>query len=260
MVFMDKKERLAKIVKADGKCVVVPMDHGVGMGPIEGLEDVCAAVKKVVAGGADAVLVHKGIVKELPPLGKTALIIHMSVSTSIALDGNRKVGVCTVEEALSYGADGVSVHINLGCEAEGEMLKFLGEVSRDCKKFGVPLLAMMYVRGPKVKGDANEIAIAARCAYELGADIVKVNYTGDEGSFAKVCGGVKVPVVMAGGSKVTTRESLQMIKDSIDAGGKGVACGRNVFAHKDAEGMVRAICRLVHEGKGVEEAIREVKE
>lgn len=243
------------------KTILVPMDHGVSMGPIKGIENIAETINKVAEGGADAVVLHKGIVKAgYRGYGKDiGLIIHMSASTSIAEDPNAKVPVCTVEEAVRKGADGVSVHINIGAHTEQEMLAHLSKAAEKCDHWGMPLLAMMYARGKDVKNPAEHVPLIARVAFELGADIIKVPYTGDRKSFEKVVNGVGVPVVIAGGEKVSTEESLQMIKDSIDAGGAGVACGRNVFQSDNPTAMVRAIAAIVHEGATVKEAMEEIK-
>ena len=83
-------------------------------------------VKNVVKGGADAVLVHKGIAKHVDT-HNTGLIIHVSASTKLGSKPNLKVGVCTLEEAVRLGADAVSAHINIGSEEEDRMLEFLGQ-------------------------------------------------------------------------------------------------------------------------------------
>jgi len=59
-------------------------------------------------------------------------------------DPNHKVLVNTVQQALKMGADGVSVHINIGADDEAKMLGDLGAVAVECMEWGVPLLAMMY--------------------------------------------------------------------------------------------------------------------
>ncbi len=115
-----------------------------------------------------------------------------------------------MEEALKIGADAVSIHVNVGAEDESRMLSTLGEISRHCQEWGMPLLAMMYPRGRKIKDEysAESIAHAARVGAELGADIVKTNYSGDPDSFASVVDSCPVPVVIAGGPKVETELDL----------------------------------------------------
>lgn len=257
-----KQIRLERIMNRDtGRTVIVPMDHGVTAGPIPGLEDMRQTVHKVVEGGANAILMHKGMVQAGHRRGgrDIGLIVHLSAGTTLSPDPNTKVPVCTVEEAIQLGADAVSIHVNLGAPADAEMLRHFGEVSRACVRWGMPLLAMVYTRGPKIESefDARYVKHAARLGAELGADIVKVNYTGSPESFAQVVAGCPVPVVIAGGEKVETDEELfRMVGGALEAGSAGVSIGRNAFQHADPEGVMRAISMMVHEGTSHQDAKR----
>ena len=101
---------------------------------------------------------------------------------------------------------------------------------------------------------------AARVGNEMGADLVKVSYTGSVETFKEVVLGCAVPVVIAGGPKMNSdREILEMVKGSIDAGGAGISIGRNVFQHRDPKRMVMAMSAIVHENSDVEEALKILK-
>jgi fructose-bisphosphate aldolase/2-amino-3,7-dideoxy-D-threo-hept-6-ulosonate synthase len=260
-----KKVRLERIFdRKTGRTIIVPMDHGVSMGPIRGLLNMPKIVDKVAEGGANAVLLHKGIVKSgHRGYGRdVGLILHLSASTSLGPDPNNKVLVTTVEEAIKLGADAVSVHINVGAENEADMLELLGWVAKECAEWGMPLLAMMYPRGKKIASehDVEVVKLAARAGAELGADIIKTNYPGDPDSFREVIKGCPVPVVIAGGPKMsTTREVLQMVKDAVEVGGAGTSIGRNVFQAEDPTKMVRAFSRIVHDDASVDEAMKELR-
>jgi predicted phospho-2-dehydro-3-deoxyheptonate aldolase len=252
-----KKRRLKRIF-LNGKTVIIPMDHGVTSGPIKGLTNMQDIVDKLVLGGANGIVVHKGIAKTIDTKG-LGLIIHLSASTKYSLNPNRKVIVCSIEEAIRLGADAISVHINVGDEKEPEMLESLGKIADECDRFGMPLLAMMYPRGAKVSNehDFEAVAHAARLGAELGADIIKTNYTGSVETFKKVVESCPVPVVVAGGPKAeTTREVLQMVYDSLKAGGAGVSIGRNVFQHENPSAMTKALVAIVHKGASVDEALK----
>ena len=256
-----KQIRLERIMNRDtGRTVIVPMDHGVTVGPIAGLIDMKTTVNAVATGGANAIVIHKGLVTSgHRRRGKdVGLIIHLSASTTLSPYPNAKTLVCTVEEALQLGTDAVSIHVNVGDETEREMLADLGAVARSARDWGLPLLAMMYPRGEKIKDeyDPQVIRHVARLGAEMGADIVKVSYTGSVESFRQVVTGCPVPVVIAGGPKMSSdREILEMVKGAVDAGGAGVSIGRNVFQHRDPSRMVGAISLLVHENAGLEEAL-----
>jgi predicted phospho-2-dehydro-3-deoxyheptonate aldolase len=247
-----KKIRLQRILNRNtGKTIIVPLDHGVTVGPIPGLIDMADTVNKVADGGANAILMHKGLVETgHRSSGKDiGLIVHLSASTVLAPDSNAKTLVCTVEEAVRLGADAVSIHVNIGANTESDMLNKMGMVSKGCRDWGMPLLAMMYTRGAKIKNeyDVSVVKHAARVGAELGADIVKVNYTGSPETFREVVEGCPVPVVIAGGEKMETDEEiLEMVLGSINAGGAGVSIGRNVFQHDNPETIVKKISEIVH--------------
>ena len=160
------------------------------------------------------------------------------------------------------GADAVSVHINIGSGTEAEQLKKLGKVAEQCDNWGMPLIAMMYPRGKNITNpnDPELVAHVARVGAELGADVIKTNFTGDIDTFRKVVEGCPVPVVMAGGPKTSTdREFLTMVRAAMDAGGRGVAIGRNVFQHDNPTAMTRALTLIVHKGAGVDEAMEALR-
>ncbi len=253
-----KKIRIKRIINREsGKTVIVPMDHGVSMGPIYGLTDIDQTVNMIIRGGANAAVVHKGIVTATNRTGDTdiGLIIHLSASTSLNPDPNHKISVCDVTEALALGADAVSVHVNIGASQESAMLQMLGKTARDCNRWGMPLLAMMYPRGDNVKVTPETVKLAARVGAELGADLIKCPYTGDPDSFSAVVAGCPVPVVIAGGEKLNDKESLRMIEGAMKAGAGGLSIGRNAFQHPNPEQFLRVASEMVHHGMSAEEGL-----
>ncbi|MDY6792455.1 MAG: 2-amino-3,7-dideoxy-D-threo-hept-6-ulosonate synthase [Thermodesulfobacteriota bacterium] len=262
MTILGKRIRMERIMNRNsGKTVIVPMDHGISVGPIDGLKDMKQAIQNVSQGGANAIVMHKGLVEEghREEGRDIGLIIHLSASTCLSVYPNAKTLVCSVEEAVKLGADAVSIHVNLGNGDEKEMLNDFGKISYDARTWGMPLLAMIYPRGEKIKDeyDVQAIKHAARLGSEMGADIVKVSYTGSTETFHEVVAGCSVPVVIAGGPKMNSaKEILEMVKGSVIAGGAGVSIGRNVFQYKDPRVMVRAISCIVTEGGNVEDGLK----
>ncbi len=259
-----KQIRMERIINRETKnTVIVPIDHGVSMGPIKGLIDVKETVGKIADGGANAVIMHKGLVRAGHRTSgrDIGLIIHLSASTALSPDPLKKAIVTDVEEAIRIGADAVSIHVNVGSPGEYKMIQELGEVAAKCRMWGMPLIAMMYPRGEKIKSehDVEVIKIASRAGAELGADIIKTNYPGDIDEFREVTAGCPVPVVIAGGPKIDSdKDLLQTVSDSIEAGGAGVAFGRNIFQHKNTSGVIRAISKVVHKKASVQEALKEI--
>lgn len=251
-----KTRRLKRIFQKDNRTVIVPMDHGVTVGPIMGITNMQAITDKLIKGKVDAVLVHKGIAKRID-IDDAGLIVMLSGMSTLSPNVNAKVQVCSVQEALKLGADAVSVHVNVGAQDEDKMLANLGKVSEECDAFGIPLLAMMYPRGPKI---ANEhalevVAHAARIGAELGADIIKTNYTGSIDSFKQVTESCPAPVVIAGGPKCKSpQEVLQTTFDALQAGAAGLSIGRNVFQAENPTAIAKALSAIVHENATVEQA------
>ena len=242
-----------------GNAVIVPMDHGVSIGPLDGLIDMRKTVDEVSNGGATAVLMHKGLIRySYRQSGRdVGLIMHLSASTDLGPNRNSKVQITTIEEAIKYGADAVSIHINFGSEDEPSMLEQAGKISEQCTEWGMPLIIMAYPRGPEIKDpyDPEAIAHCARAASEIGADLVKVSYTGDVDTFRDVCRGALAPVLIAGGPKMgSDMEILNMVHDSMEAGGRGVSIGRNVFQNRNVRGITKAISSIVLDGFSVSEA------
>lgn len=246
-----KDIRLSRLFGHNERLLIVPMDHGVTLGPVQGLKNIQETVSQVAQAGTNGVVVHKGLVRDLRDSLKGSdchLIIHLSASTALAPDSNRKELVSSVEHALRLGATAVSVHVNLGSSYEAAMLKDLGKVAEHCELWGIPLLAMMYVRDGSKESEYNpeKIKHAARVAQEVGADIIKVNYTGNIESFKEVTESVKVPVVIAGGPKLgSIYEILKMIYDALQAGAAGISIGRNIFQADNPTLLVKIIRQIL---------------
>ncbi len=249
--------RLARI-GTEGNHLIVPMDHGLTLGAVDGLVDLEGTVDAVTRGGADAVLTQKGVAGRVHPNKNGAgYIVHLNGSTSIGPDENDKRPTGTVKEAVRAGADAVSFHINVANEHEREQIEGLAEVTAEAKEYGMPVLAMAYVRGHDANSeDPEALGHAVRLAEELGADVVKTAYSGDAGSFERVTESTSLPVVIAGGSKGTDEETLSMVRGAMDAGAAGVSMGRSVFQHERPEAITRAVGAAIHDGATPQEALR----
>ncbi len=259
---LGKQKRLSRILsKESSRSVIIPLDHGTTIGPCKGIENIQETVNDMVEGKANALVMHKGMLRNSGCCNNhqdTGLILHLSASTSLSPLTNTKAIVGTVEEGLMYGADAISIHVNLGDENEAQMLRDAGMIAEACERWGMPLMMMLYGRGPKIQNqyDPNVVAHCARLGAELGADIVKVGYTGDVESFSRVVESCCVPVVIAGGDKLDTdKDILQMAYDSIRAGGSGLSIGRNVFQSNNRIALMHALNAIVHQGLSVEEAL-----
>jgi fructose-bisphosphate aldolase/2-amino-3,7-dideoxy-D-threo-hept-6-ulosonate synthase len=261
-----KNLRLGRIFRSDGNSLVVPMDHGMGDGPIKGIEKPEETLTKVIGGGADAVLTTFGVAAKFHDLlkRKVGLILRLdSGDTSSWKDPTTRKEwnrPYSVEDAVRMGADGVVVMGYIGTPSEGETLKNLALTAGECFQWGMPLLAEMLV----FKSDqtpnpyaADAIALASRVGAEYGADFIKTYYSGDPSSFRRVAETCPVPVVVAGGEKMKTpQDVLRVTRGIMDGGGRGIAFGRNVWQHENPESMVRALAKIIHEDFSLEEAMK----
>lgn len=231
-----------------GQWVMVPLDHGISMGPVAGLEDPRRALLAAADGGATCVTLHKGLVPLAADVaGRLGILLHLSASSDSAPDPQDKRLVATVEEALRLGCDGVSIHVNVGSLTEGRQLEEAGRVATACAEWGVPLVTMAYPRGPKVGNphDPALLAHAARLAAELGADAVKIPYSGSTETFRDVVQGCPVPILVAGGPRKGDFQAfLADLKGARAAGAKGASVGRNVFQHPDPKTAVAAVAAV----------------
>ncbi|WP_435335345.1 2-amino-3,7-dideoxy-D-threo-hept-6-ulosonate synthase [Haloarchaeobius sp. TZWWS8] len=241
----------------DGKYVIVPMDHGITLGAVQGLKDIESTIDAVTRGGADAVLTQKGIAPRVHEHknGK-GYIVHLNASTTIGPDTNDKRLTGTVKDALRVGADAVSFHINVGSNHEPDQMVELAELTSEAADYGLPVLAMAYARGPDVDSeDPEALGHAVRLAEEVGADIVKTGYSGDGRSFRHVTESTRLPVVIAGGSRGTDRQTLEMVRGAMDGGAAGVSMGRSIFQHEEPESIARAVAAIVHDDASVDAAL-----
>ncbi|OYR59803.1 fructose-bisphosphate aldolase, partial [Halorubrum ezzemoulense] len=241
-------------ISTNDRYLIVPMDHGITMGAVEGLVDIESTIDGVTSGGADAVLTQRGIAERVHPNKNDAgYIVHLNGSTTIGPDESDKRVTGTAADAVRAGADAVSFHINVGSEYEPNQIEDLAELTADAERLGLPVLAMAYARGPGVdESDPEALGHAVRLAEELGADVVKTGYSGDGDSFARVTESTRLPVVIAGGSKGTDRETVEMVRGAMDGAAAGVSMGRSIFQHDDPEGIARAVSAVVHDDAGVD--------
>jgi DhnA family fructose-bisphosphate aldolase class Ia len=233
---------------AERRLFSVPLDHALSMGPIDGLEELAPLARDLQAGGADLLIVTKGAVRELAPvLAPTTLLgIHVSASTSLGPSSDHKRLVGTAAEAVSLGADLLSVQVNFGAADEGDMLTDLGVAADQCRQLGLPLLCMAYVKKAQ-GGTPDELRHAARAAADLGADIVKTSYPGSAAEFQKLCRTTPVPVLIGGGVRLDDETAfLRVVEESIRSGAAGICIGRNLFQRRPVAPLARRIATLLH--------------
>lgn len=239
--------------KGNQRIFIVPMDHPITDGPITVGAKLDQLVGELAHAGADAVVLHKGNLRRISCHWFTdiSLIVHLSASTVRAPDPDAKYLVATAEECLRIGADAVSVHVNLGSPDEARQIADFAAVSEACDRWNLPLLAMVYPRGPGIDNprDPALVAHAATLAAELGADVVKTPYAGSVPEMRDVIRACPIPLIVAGGPRQDDIERLlSFVNESMRAGAAGVAIGRSVFQAPKPGVVARQIAARVHDG------------
>jgi len=246
------ENRLSKIFRPDtGKTVMLAVDHGYFQGPTSGLEDIESTIKPL-APLADCLFVTRGIIRNCVDSKLDASIcLRVSGGPSVLQELSNEDIVVSIEETIRLNASGIGMSIFVGAENEDRTISNLGRLINEAEKYGVPVLAITAV-GREMARDARYLGLACRIAAEIGARIVKTYYC-DE--FHKVVESCPVPIVMAGGKKISEKEALIMTENAIKEGASGVDMGRNIFQSEKPVSMMNAISSIVHNGATAEEAL-----
>ena len=241
-----KEIRIQRISK-NGKFLSVPLDHGLTNGELYNLSNFQALSSSVISNGATAIIVHKGMVRNIPFLQNTGLIIHLSASTELYNEVNKTI-VCSVPEAIAFGADAVSVHVNIGNDFEQNMIKSFSLIAEQCERFSIPLLAMMYVRNNKNEDIQNKktLSHAVRIATELGADIIKIPFVDNIDSLSTIINNTSLPIIFAGGKRCDKdSQVLEKAKLAMEIGAAGISFGRNIFESPDPSKTLIELRKIV---------------
>ncbi len=272
-----KRLRLKRIFAEDGRAVVVAADHGLMLGPIRGVVNLRETLARVVQGRPDAILLTPGQASSLIDLfhGKDAPALLVRADWTNAFRDKtytlparviRDVGTVRVDDALALGASGIVVYLFMGLgdeDEEARNIEMISMFSRECGKRGMPLIVEPLPMGERVTkaNYVDLVNLSVKMAAELGADALKVPYTGDPYTFertVKAAGGI--PVLALGGySGVTIRDSLEVVEEVMQAGGSGIVYGRNIVQAQDPGEMVRLVRAIVHEGRSVLEVVGAAK-
>lgn len=257
---LGKTKRLDSIFRRNKRTFMVPVDDLLIGGPRYQFRDYKTKLHMLANADIDAVLGFPGVFRQFySELKGKAWIINLTTSTILSEHTNKLFSL-DLESALYYGCDAVAVHVNMTSKFEGNMIRNLGMISGMCNHYGIPLLAITYVRGEQngeddnydeLKEKENEkyvqlVSHAVRMAVELGADIIKTNYTGSSDGFSEVinaAGGI--PIVVAGGKKLNDEKAFQQAKDAMYAGASGICFGRNLFYRDDIPDFISKVRSVI---------------
>ena len=234
-------------------------------GVMPGLDHIDNLIEKIVIGRPDALTMHKGLAEYCfhKHAGKVPLVVKCTTFSPV--HPKQDVQVCTVDEAVSLGADAISVGAILLGDHQQSQLETLSKLSGEAHQKGMPVLAHIYPRGiadPKEWVKPQNLKYAVRAGAELGVNLVKTMYSGDVDSFASVVQATPAKVAVAGGDAGlhSVSECLQLARDVIDAGGVGITFGRCIFQYEKPENLIKALSKVIHDGFCVKDAVDYLEE
>lgn len=249
------KNRLSRIIKPeDNRTLMLAVDHGYFLGPIEGLENPSQTIVPLLP-YADSLMLTRGVLRRcIPPESDIPIVLRMSGATSIERDNLPDEGLTvSFDDAVRLNATAITLSIFVGTDLERQTLMALSELVDLGEEYGIPVLAVTAVGRQLGKKDARYLSLACRIAAEQGAHFVKTYFCDD---FEKVTSSCFVPIVIAGGKKLESEmDVFRMTHDALSMGACGVDMGRNIFQNPYPEAMIRSIRSIVHEGKTPEEAL-----
>ena len=254
------------------RAAVVAFDHGLHLGVIPGVINPGQVLEDLAQAGADAFLVSPGIARAYASVfsgrGAPGLILRLDWTNRwrepemLGSDEGRGCMIAGVEDAARLGADAVLSYMFLGyqdAEAEASQVNEVARAARSCENLGIGCIVEPMARGLRVRDNPYRpdlIALGARIACELGADVLKTDYSGDAESFRQVVKAAFRPILIAGGPRTATlREALEMVRGALQAGAQGMFIGRNVFQAPNPSRMMSVLRGMIHEGLDVDAAL-----
>ena len=264
----EKLEELKGKIMPQGRAMILAYDQGFEHGPRDFLENPESRKMEYILdiakrGRFTGIVLHAGLAEKYEAEirdSKVPLILKLNGKSEFYTeDDPYSPQLYSVEDALALGATAVGYTVYSGSKYEEEMNREFSKIIREAHSKGVPAIGWMYPRGKSlldgesasktlklaleeqektnlaIDETSTIVAYGARIGLELGADIVKVKYTGSPESFQWVVQSASpTRVVMSGGPMTKTDEEfLSRVRDVLAAGAVGIAVGRNVWQRKD---------------------------
>ena len=246
------KNRISSIIKpADGRAVMLAVDHGYFLGPTERLEVPKTTIRPLLK-YCDSLMVTRGVLRtSVEASYPIPIVLRVSGGPSIIGEdlSNEEITV-SIQDAIRVNASALAMSIFVGSKNEKQTIVNLGNLVNEAEGYGIPVLAVTAV-GKEMARDTRYLSLACRIAAEQGAHIVKTYYCKD---FEKVVNSCPVPIIIAGGKKIPEREALELTYNAIQAGAVGVDMGRNIWQSDNPVPMIRAVRAIVHGQANVDQA------
>jgi putative autoinducer-2 (AI-2) aldolase len=223
---------------------MLAVDHGYFQGPTSGLERIDLDIVPLLP-QADALMCTRGILRSvIPPAAGNPVVLRASGGPSILKDLSDEEIAVAMDDAVRLDVAAVAVQVFIGGDQETKTVHNMTRLVDEGLRVGVPVMAVTAV-GRELTRDARYLGLATRILAELGAQLVKTYYCDPD--FEQVTAACPVPIVMAGGKKLSEIDALTMAYNAIQAGAAGVDMGRNVFQSQHPTAMLDAIDGIVHD-------------
>lgn len=256
-----------------GHGIVVAIDHGLFIGPLPGVENTARAIDTLLPGAPDAIQMTPGTTRanlqKFHGRNKPGVVVRLDATNIWRKKPAPKEGyytsVASVKDAIQLGADAVVTFLFAGYDTdaqEADNLRTLATIGAEAREYGIPFIVepLAIQKGSNVVRDFDIMKLIVRMASEIGADLIKADFPESKKQFEEMVGIASVPILVRGGPKMDSdREMLQMVKDAMDCGARGIVFGRNVWQHKNPAAILKALAVIVHEGQGVSKALGVLK-
>ncbi|MAG50850.1 hypothetical protein CL621_04410 [archaeon] len=257
------KIKFGRIIKK-GKSLLLAYDQGLEHGPADFNDkniDPAYILEIAKKGKYNGVILQKGVAEKYYN-NEAPLILKLNGKTNLIKGDPVSTQLCSVKEAIKLGAKAVGYTIYVGSKHEAKMFRDFSKIQKEAHNHKMPVIAWMYPRGKAIKNEKSKrvLAYTARIGLEIGADIIKIKYSGNVESFKWIVKSAgKTKVLVAGGPKLSKRGILKEAYDAMKSGASGMAIGRNVWQYKEPLKMTKALKEIIFNNKKVEAALKILK-
>jgi len=234
-----------------GNTVMFAFDHGYFMGSVSGLERLDLLIPQLVD-HVDVLMATRGALRTcVKPSYRKGIALRVSAGSSILNDDlSHELVSVDIEDSIRMTSDCLAVQTFIGAEGQLSSIDNLSKVINAGIRYSIPTLGVIAV-GKNMERTPQYFKLATRIVAELGAHIIKTYYCDN---FDEIVAACPVPIVVAGGKKLSEQDALTMAYNSIQGGACGLDMGRNIFQSTHPVVMAEAISKIVHDRFTDEEA------
>jgi DhnA family fructose-bisphosphate aldolase class Ia len=242
----------------DHRSLILGVDHPLFEGHVPGLENIPTLLAGLAEDSVDALLTSPATVRlaGLPGIFGKCRALRLDTTSAFRDHDAGNIGstlVTSADELVRSGADAAACFFLVnaaGAQRVGDHREHLVAVAGMCRRLGFPVMVEALVvddAGRTVRKTAD-ILHAARLAYELGADVLKIDAPETASDLATIVEAIPAPICIRGGvPRERPQDTLSDVAAYIRGGAAGVVFGRSIFQARDPAAMLRDIHRVIHD-------------